>query len=1334
MVFKPFSHLARQSLGKTFTHGYAQSVVAATQSSYASSTTPLGTLGNHAANRFSKHGTTQGPITFQPPSASPNLHVKNNRISGDDSTGNDGGLAAYYEAWRRQQQHGTDSKEWKQFEFAKRIGWNPPSVLPDSRAKEKEDLVPRADVVHERGVIERAYSADAVEDIKKAEDVVAEASAIAEVNEAIAKEINNHQPSPQNPTSFESVRLGGVGQQSEQETLSPTAENKNGLSSPDSFQSSTTVHLSPFSPASTSTTAISPSQDTESQLLSEHISKLSDARRFDEVPPVFESMLVSGLQPTVKAYNALLAAAINLPAARHQVVPKALHIYTDMLRRKVFPDLAFYSSFIQLLSQRAIDVYQMKRDLDARRMRCGGQRGQEFLFQSDRAEYDILAEDDAVNTALMVFAASTIPTKKIVYSSQTYRLLITACALHLRVEDMIRAYSHMEAHNIIPDASMFPPMIEAFAVSGDLGSAVECYNEYKSLAIADDRGQQAVTDRQDNDVYAAVVKAYAICGKLDGAKRFQSKILESYQNPDKLQRERLQETQEAIISKALVQDQLEKRHFAEALKIAEDESLTPSARSAIMARICSGAADNDSTNLAETAHRSVKADSPEFYNTAVAMLSSHTRQGNVDQAREFWAILMSCSTINSSLTQPAILYVMMLIDNGLVDEALLQARHAFLRIRASVVNTNTHSDVVEEVDEAMEILAATLAEKRVTPSPRAAISFLWAMIENGGLISPASEQMLACLEPRDIADLSWQDFCLILRVESDMISEGAYARNNEQLSQFEYLLDLASRDINSLNPVAVNAVERALSKISTQRSDLSSKWYGYCHTSRTDGHTLALRAVPPPVAETAIYSDSFDPYAETTDFRGSGIISDLLDSPRSRNNECLSEALLRFKNIRRAGRHPRYIVYSKLVTAAARDGKASLVHEIIGMARKDIPFVPQNAIVHHGWATILDSMVGACLTLGDRDAASSYHQELLEIGSAPTANTFGLYITTLKGSTRTFDEATEAVKIFHRAKSEGVEPSSFLYNALIGKLGKARRIDDCLFYFAEMRSLGIRPTSVTYGTIVNALCRVSDERFAEELFDEMESVPNYKPRPAPYNSLMQFFLTTKCDREKVLAYYNRMLARGIQPTMHTYKLLIDTYATLDPIDLNAAEGVLDTIRHSGQRPEAVHYASLIHAKGCALHDLAAARQTFDEVMANPEIRPQPCLYQALFESLVANHVVTETKDVLQHMALKNVEMTPYIANTLIHGWAMDHNITKAKAIYDGLGKEKREPSTYEAMTRAFLSADCREAALEVVQEMLSRGYPPAVSSKITEILNYGGKPAGDIPLHQAAMV
>lgn len=267
--------------------------------------------------------------------------------------------------------------------------------------------------------------------------------------------------------------------------------------------------------------------------------------------------------------------------------------------------------------------------------------------------------------------------------------------------------------------------------------------------------------------------------------------------------------------------------------------------------------------------------------------------------------------------------------------------------------------------------------------------------------------------------------------------------------------------------------------------------------------------------------------------------------------------------------------------------------------------------------------------------------------------------------------------------------------------------------------MGIKPTSVTYGTIVNALCRVSDDKFAEELFDEMEAMPNYKARPAPYNSMMQFFLTTKRDKSKVLSYYERMMARGIAPTAHTYKLLVDTHATLEPVNMTAAEAVLDMIRASGQRPEPVHYSSLIHARGCVLHDLEGARKIFDSVMADSTIPSSACLFQAIFEAMVANHCVSDTEGVLVQMRQRRVDLTAYIANTLIHGWTGAHNIQKAKSIYDSIGLARREPSTYEAMTRAFLSVEDRQGAQAVVSEMLSRGYPNAVVNKVLELLGGG---------------
>lgn len=89
------------------------------------------------------------------------------------------------------------------------------------------------------------------------------------------------------------------------------------------------------------------------------------------------------------------------------------------------------------------------------------------------------------------------------------------------------------------------------------------------------------------------------------------------------------------------------------------------------------------------------------------------------------------------------------------------------------------------------------------------------------------------------------------------------------------------------------------------------------------------------------------------------------------------------------------------------------------------------------------------------------------------------------------------------------------------------------------------------------------------------------------------------------------------------------------------------------------------------------------------------------------------------MTENGVAMTPYIANTLIHGWASEGNIDKAKKVYESVGVEKREPSTYEAMTRAYLTVGERDDARRVVGEMMGRGYPAAVGGKIVDLLGGG---------------
>lgn len=1276
MVFKSF-HLARQSLAKGFTHGYAQSVVAGVS--------PLNL--NH--ERFRKG------IKNQHAFASTTAAIKALGPSTHDHQ--DSGLAAYYTAWQKSQR--TEDTEWSQYQFRKLIEWDPKTSQKSvAEAKESDVAIEEsAEPVPARAGISRAYSTSQVDDFMKiAGEEGAEKIALAQVDEAIAQETAKIK------ANNEAARLA-------EEQLSPIEETRS--ESPatvaDTLVESVTL--------SRTESTLAPSLIEAVDAYTTQLETLAETRRYAEVPAVFEAMLRSGIKPSVAAYNVLLSAAIHLPRAKHQVVPKALDVYSDMLRRRVTPDTATYTTLLELLSVRSLEVISMKQSLEEKRLRYGGLEEEgRFMLQSNETDYAILAEDGSLSVAVKLFDAAVNIESGRTFSEKTYRLLVTACAEGERVEDMVRIYSHMESRTITPAADMFVPMIHAFGKSGDLKSAVECYDEYKALAISNDNGEVELV-RKDNDVYAALVRAYAICNRFDGGQKFLSKVEMTLTTP-----EHVRSVRDIVTLKAFLPEWLKNGSFQEAFAHAA-EHLSPQARNIAMAAICIKAADGNVMDIATEAFDALPAE-VDLARPVMAMGAMHIRNGNIEAADMFWRML-ELSPTKPEFIEPTAMHSIALIGSGHAEHGLRQGRQMYARIRDSQTGSNqAKMEVVEHIDEAIEVTGQFMMKRGIFLPPRASMELMWTMIENGGLVTPVALHLLAGMGPEAIAQLSFEDITLLMQVQSGIILQTADA-NAAHASRFSHLLEVITSSGKPVNKTTSSIVEQVLPKL--DRGDLQHRWYSYKHPSSESMYSPAPFAAYPaqqpatPAAPT--FEDQYDPYAASTDNKGSVSITELLEKTHGRSSSHLNEALMKFKNMRRAGRHPRFFTYAKLITAAAKEDRLTLAHDILNLAKQDVPLLPQYRIVRYGWVTILDAMVAACLTCGQRDLAGQYHQDLLEMGAAPTANTFGLYITTLKESTKTFDEATEAVKIFLQAKSEGVEPSSFLYNALIGKLGKARRIDDCLFYFSEMRNLGIRPTSVTYGTIVNALCRVSDEKFAEELFEEMESMPNYKPRPAPYHSMMQFFLTTKRDRSKVLAYYERMRSKHIEPTTHTYKLLIDTYATLEPIDMEAAERVLEQVHPAGGIPEAVHYSSLIHAKGCVLHDMEGARKLFDTVLADSRVRPQACLYQALFEAMVANHEITETQSILEDMRARGVEMTPYIANSLIHGWALVHDIEKAKAIYESVAEHKREPSTYEAMTRAYMAVEDRAAAMTVVNEGLSRGYPTAVAGKILELVSGGGR-------------
>jgi pentatricopeptide repeat protein len=1155
-------------------------------------------------------------------------------------------FADYLKKWQRDQRLG--AHHWRQYQIYKPLEYKPREPVSDSKETQDQNASTESEGKASEDVVVKSRSTAVESAEQKVEDAVG--------LEILAKDESTLETS---------------------ERDAPTQQN----------QVSTAIESQEFQEATEVQSSIATVSSFSAQL-----ANLATSKHYAEIPAVFQAMLNQSIQPSASDYNALLLAAIHLPRAPHDAIAKALDVYADMLQRNVLPDMKTYTLIIERLSFNALTVDALQTSLNARRARYGA-------FRSSESEGNFLSQDESLVVAMRLFDAALSIYPQGPFSERTYRLLISACVAHKKIPDMVMVYSHMDAQGVTPSVETFIQMIPSFAAAGDMNNAIEMYNEYKQLAIRNNNSEISMV-RKDNDIYAALVKAYSLSGAVEDATNFMNKLEKSA-----LSKDQFRDIQDNVALNALVPIWLDKGAFEEALSFIKHK-LGPVAREIGLAAVCIRAADRNNVEFATDAFNSLseKADITE---PATAMSAMHIRNGDLQLAQKFWSMVDASAPTSESLDL-ATMHAIAFIETGNAEIGLQTARSTYSKLRLAF---STESDMLAKIDESIEFIGSFICNRGIILPATASVELVLALSENGSSLPHVTAQILAGIGPEEINCLDPKLLEIVTQAQASMLLNTQQYDVAHMARLTDLINTIAMRGIE-VSTETNSIIETALSNM--DQPELLARW-------RTPQYTMQESLYSPypvsPVQPTQpSFEDTHDPYAATTDNKGSVVITDLLEKSHGNFSHHLNEALVKFRNMRRAGRHPRFFTYAKLISAAAKDNRIQLAHEILALARQDVPYMAQYRIVRFGWVSILDSMVAACLQTGQRHLAEQFHQELRSIGASPSANTFGLYITTLKESTKTFDEASEAVKIFLQAKNEGVEPTSFLYNALIGKLGKARRIDDCLFYFQEMRRLGIRPTSVTYGTIVNALCRVSDEKFAEELFEEMENMPNYKPRPAPYHSMMQFFLSTKHDRAKVLEYYNRMCSRNITPTAHTFKLLIDTYATLEPLDMKSASGVLDQMRASGAYPDAVHFASLIHAKGCVAHDLTTARALFDKVLSEGRIRPQACLYQAIFESMVANHAIADSEALVANMRRRGVELTPYIANALIHGWAVAEDISKAEAIFRQVPQDKREPSTYEAMTRAYMMADERDKALSVVNEALARGYPTAVASKILDLV------------------
>ena len=373
------------------------------------------------------------------------------------------------------------------------------------------------------------------------------------------------------------------------------------------------------------------------------------------------------------------------------------------------------------------------------------------------------------------------------------------------------------------------------------------------------------------------------------------------------------------------------------------------------------------------------------------------------------------------------------------------------------------------------------------------------------------------------------------------------------LVRFETLLtDIAERlsDLSILSPTTIDGVLRGLctwypvESLHAVLEKLGAPWPALWDQPFVRERVSLIAASSTPTPNNDATAEVSQPSTPSTPSSGTAVATHRISNPLSQKiEEHLSnfrtaspiKAYEKFFAGYSDGFYPTASTLAKLINTLGRAGEIEKVNFVYEAAQHAIAMTTaardknSNAL----WYQVEDNMIIALAHAGDVDAAHTHRLRILEYGGAPSADAYGALISCVKETT---DDSANAYSLYRESQIRGVVPNVYLYNTMISKLAKARKADLAMELFSKMKENGFWPSSVTYGAIIGACSRVGDVESAEALFEEMSSQPNFKPRVPPFNTMMQLYTYTRRNREKVLHYYDSMVAAGVRPTAHTYKV------------------------------------------------------------------------------------------------------------------------------------------------------------------------------------------------------
>ncbi|KAM0040698.1 putative tetratricopeptide-like helical domain superfamily [Helianthus debilis subsp. tardiflorus] len=297
------------------------------------------------------------------------------------------------------------------------------------------------------------------------------------------------------------------------------------------------------------------------------------------------------------------------------------------------------------------------------------------------------------------------------------------------------------------------------------------------------------------------------------------------------------------------------------------------------------------------------------------------------------------------------------------------------------------------------------------------------------------------------------------------------------------------------------------------------------------------------------------------------------------------------------------------------------------------------------------------------------------------------------------DRVDLAEKIFDQMVDEGVvQPDVSTYTVMIKGFCKTGRIENAQKVFDEMSS----PTLWTYNTLVSGMCKKGLMDAVLELVERMKQTEDCLPDMVTYTTLIDGYYKLR-DFEKAKACFDEMLSRNLEPNEVTYNALINGLCLCGDVD--GAKRMMSKMRLNGLKDIITTHTSLLRGY-CIAGRSEEAFKHFTEIIARG-MKPDTKCFEVLVNEFCKLRRPNDAIDLLRKMNEHGVRLRACSFNKVFNVLVELRQPDRAAALLNQMPKMGCNPNflSYNAVVCGLVRAKGRMTMVEgLVKDMVRNGF------------------------------